>query len=263
MKQGVAGAFGTFVDTKVRGNKNMKLTFVEKRKEAGNVFTFIFKPKTRSDLVWFVWKPGLPASAQPWQAGQYLFYTIPNSNPDIRGVTRYFTISSAPFEKHIAITTKIFEKPSTFKKSLLKLKIGDEIEANGPDGDFVIEDPKRNLVFIAGGIGITPFRSILLDLSNRNLKPSIRLLYANHDENIVFKEELESLKNKNSNLKINYFISPTYIDEATVKSQLLIVNRPLVFISGPSPFVRTIRVLILDQGVEKENIKTDSFSGYS
>ena len=237
----------------------MKLIVIEKHKEAGDTTSFIFRPKRK-----FSWRAGLPATPSlAWRAGQYLFLTIPTINPDTRGVTRYFTISSAPFEDHIAITTRIIEKPSTFKKSLMKLKTGDEIEANGPDGDFVINDPKRNLIFIAEGIGITPFHSILLDLAHKNLKSSISLLYVTHDENIVFKEELESLKNKNPNLKINYFTSSARIDKTIVKSQLLIVNNPLVFISGPSAFVRTIRDLILDQDVEKENIKLDSFSGYS
>ncbi len=227
----------------------MKLIFIEKRKAEDDAVTFIFKPKKK-----FSWKPG-----------QYLFYTLPTKNPDEKGVTRYFTISSTPFEGHIAITTRIFEKPSTFKKSLMKLKTGDEIEASGPDGEFVIENPKRNLIFIAGGIGITPFRSILTEFSHKDQKLNVQLLYANRNEDIVFEDELESLKNKNSNLKIEYFLSPIHIDEKSISklnSKLLILDSQF-FVSGSSPFVRTIRALILDQGVEKENIKTDSFSGYS
>lgn len=224
----------------------MILIFVESRREAGDAVSFIFKPKRKFS----------------WRAGQYLFYTIPNNNPDNRGVTRYFTISSAPSEEHITITTRIFEKPSTFKNSLMKLRTGDEIEASGPDGDFIIENQKRNFVFIAGGIGITPFRSILLDLAHKNLKPNMQLLYANHDENIVFKEELELITKRNSNLKINYFISSTRIDKKTFSTIPYSLDAIRYYISGPTNFVRAIRDIVKSQSISKENIKTDFFSGY-
>src|SRR3989344_3471118 len=135
----------------------MILTFFEKKQETKDVMSFKFKTDE-------------PLS---WQPGQYLFYTLPNDGPDNRGVTRYFTISSAPFEKIVIITTRIslpagrqVMPSSTFKKSLLNLKIGEKIEASGPDGDFTVENHKKNYIFIAGGIGITPFRSILLDLNH-------------------------------------------------------------------------------------------------
>ena len=227
----------------------MKLIFLEKQKREDDATSFIFQPKKK-----FTWK-----------AGQYLFYTIPNNNPDNRGITRYFTISSAPFEEIPTITTRIFNKPTTFKKSLLKLKPGDETEANGPDGDFVVEDPKRNFVFIAGGIGITPFHSILKEADHRKQKISVNLLYANKNENSVFKTDLESFKKNNPKLKIEYFLSPEHIDEKKLAEMVYgkssIVN-PVFYISGPNSFVRAIRDMTKAQGVKKENIKTDMFSGY-
>lgn len=227
----------------------MKLVFTEKRKVEDDAYSFFFKPKRKFS----------------WRAGQYLFYTIPSDNPDSRGVTRYFTISSAPFEKHIAITTRIFKNSSTFKKSLMKLKAGDEIEASGPDGDFIVTNLKRNLVFIAGGIGITPFRSILAESAHSGQNLNVQLLYANKNENIVFKDELESLKNKTSNLKINYFISSAHIDAQSIEKLITnnkLTNNPLFYVSGPSNFVRAIRDILKSQNVSKENIKLDFFSGY-
>ena len=230
----------------------MKLIFQEKHKAEGDTYSFIFKPKTRSDLV--------------WKAGQYLFYTIPNNNPDNRGVTRYFTISSAQFEGHDAITTRIFDKPRTNKKSLMKLKSVDEIEASGPDGQFVIdsdligvEDPKRNFVFISGGIGITPFRSILKQADHDGQKLNVKLLYGNRDEDFVFKSELESFRKDNPSLKIEYVISPNHIDNLTIEQ---FSNSSIFYISGPAPFVRALRDIAKSQGVSKENIKLDSFPGY-
>ena len=232
----------------------MKFKLLEKKEETADTTTFIFKPPT----------------GFTWRAGQYLFYTLPTGNPDNRGITRYFTISSAPSERNVRITTRINTKSSTFKQTLNKLKIGNEIEASGPDGDFVVDsdligvsDPKRSLIFIAGGIGITPFRSILVDFASRNLKPDVQLLYSNHDENIVFKDELESLKTQNPNLKINYILSPSHIDAKTISTIPYSLNATNFFISGPSPFVRTIRDIILSQGVKKEDLKLDFFPGYS
>jgi len=98
-----------------------------------------------------------------------LFYTFPNDNPDNRGVTRYFTISSTPFEDFIMITTRISRPSSSFKESLTEMKIGGRITASGPDGDFTIDDLGKNYIFIAGGIGITPFRSILLQMDFEKL----------------------------------------------------------------------------------------------
>jgi len=223
----------------------MNLTLFEKKQEAKDVMSSKFK------------------SDEPlnWKPGQYLFYTLPNDDQDNRGVTRYFTISSAQFEKFIMLTTRIGDPSSSFKKSLTEMKIGDRITASGPDGDFTVEDPNKNYVFIAGGIGITPFRSILLDLDHKKLPINVQLLYSNRDEDIVFKEELKSLMSKNPNFKIKYFISPQRIDTSTIE-QLNNINNRMFYISGPEPFVESFEKMIKDLGVKPLNIKLDEFPGY-
>lgn len=222
----------------------MKLRLIEKRQENEDTNSFIFKPE---QIIEF-------------QAGQYLFYTLPHEDPDNRGITRYFTIASAPFEKNIMLTTRINDSSSTFKKTLSNLKIGSDIEASGPDGNFTINNSMSKYIFIAGGIGITPFRSILLENANNNIELNVQLLYANKDKNVVFKDELESLKKINPTLKINYFISPTHIDPEVIKKLDL---SSFFYISGPSPFVRSIRDLLKEQKASSENIKLDFFPGYS
>jgi ferredoxin-NADP reductase len=232
----------------------MILTLFEKKQETKDAMSFKFK------------------SDEPieWQAGQYFFYTLPSDDPDNRGVTRYFTISSAPFEKFIMVTTRINLPPSSFKKSLVDMSIGDTIEASGPDGDFIIENPNRNYVFIAGGIGITPFRSILLDLDYKKLPINVQLLYANSNEDIVFKDQLDSLTSKNINFKIQYFISPVKIDEKTLSNfnslasrrsgQLSTLN---FYVSGPTKMVDEFSNMLKTLGVPEKKIKLDQFSGYS
>src|SRR3989338_985149 len=227
----------------------MLLTFISKRKETKGVCSFRFKSDES-----FV-----------WQAGQYMFYTLPNKNPDNRGVTRYFTISSAPFEKFIMLTTRISLPPSSFKKSLLNLKTGEKVEVSGPDGNFIVGDPNKNYVFIAGGIGITPFRSILLELNHKNKQINVQLLYANRDRNPVFKGELEALIKKNRNFKINYFISPSRINDKILSSIInhksSIINFSF-YISGPEPFVESIEKILKGLGVKPLNIKLDFFPRY-
>lgn len=222
----------------------MKLTLIEKRNETDNVKTFVFKS-------------GTPLK---WIAGQYLIYSLEHKNKDLRGKMRFFTISSAPFEKYPTITTRIFEKPSTFKKNLNNLKIGAKIEAKGPDGDFIIEDYSKNFVFIAGGIGITPFISILRQLDHDNKKVRITLLYSNKNKNVIFKKDLEKLKERNSELKINYIFSPDRIDKKLLNN---FVNKNIIFyVSGPDPMVEEIEKTLTTLGIDKEYIKSDYFSGY-
>ncbi len=82
--------------------------------------------------------------------------------------TRYFTIASAPFEQRVTLTTRFAtERRSSFKRALRELPIGAAVEAEGPSGNFVVKVPEVDRVFIAGGIGITPYRAILLDLDHR------------------------------------------------------------------------------------------------
>src|SRR3989304_10458217 len=100
----------------------MKLRFVGKKKEIENVYSFIFKPSRRVS----------------WQPGQYLHYELPHPNVDDRGIERWITISAPPYENHILLTTRFdSNRSSTFKKALLNLKPGTEIEAGEPRGDFL------------------------------------------------------------------------------------------------------------------------------
>ncbi|OQA11512.1 MAG: dihydroorotate dehydrogenase electron transfer subunit [bacterium ADurb.Bin363] len=130
----------------------MKFRIEEKRKEVDDIYSFIFQPQE-------------PVT---WQAGQYALYRVSHDNPDNRGETRIFTISSPPFQKRIMLTTNYsFEESSSFKKALFARKAGDVVEAIKIDGKFTVNKEYQKLVFIAGGIGITPFHSILLDLEEK------------------------------------------------------------------------------------------------
>jgi len=226
----------------------MKLTLIKKIKRVGNIKSFIFSPEKK-----FIWK-----------AGQYLIAKIEHEKQDLRGKMRFITISSAPFEKNVMITTRIFgKKASSFKKTLDDLKIGDEIEIKGPDGDLYIQDFKKQYVFVAGGVGITPFWSILKQLNYEKKIPNIFLLYANKNNNILFKEEIEQISKKFNKLKIIYFISPNKITKESLKKLKLDFKKAIFFISGPEKMIYKIKILLNELGAKDENMKEDYFTGYS
>src|SRR4030042_6046218 len=149
----------------------MKLTLINKIQESKDIYTFVFAPEE-------------PIT---WKAGQHIFLKIPHENLDDRGEIRHFTISSAPFEKDLFITTKFdFVKGSSFKKALFKLNQGDSIEGFNLGGNFIIKDLDAKYVFIAGGIGITPYKSILMDLANEGRLPDVILFYCGKAEGLIF-----------------------------------------------------------------------------
>ena len=133
----------------------------------GNIFVYVVSPKGRFMLTLiekneivagtleFVFTPDKPLTFRP---GQYLEWTLGHTPSDDRGNRRYFTIASSPTESTVRLGVRISESKSTFKRALKDMQIGDVVSASSLAGDFVLpEDAKKKLVFIAGGIGITPF----------------------------------------------------------------------------------------------------------
>ena len=227
----------------------MNLTLIEKKEIFPDVSSFYFKPDE-------------PIT---WQAGQFMSYTLDHSNPDDRGTSRYFTISSAPFEKNIMLTTRYAgETSSSFKKALFKMEAGQEITALPPQGEFVISDFSGKYVFIAGGIGITPFRSILLDLEyTAKLKEiEIFLFYCNRDNNVIFKDTFDRLANANTAFKRMFVIYPEVCSASLTKNTIPDFNSKTYYISGPVPMVNSISNDLILSGINENNLIKDYFPGY-
>ncbi len=225
----------------------MKVILSEKIQEAEDVYSFIFTAD--KDI--------------KWKPGQFIFYKIPHEDADERGILRHFTISSAPYEKNIRLTTKFdLSGGSSFKRALFELQVGASVEASPPEGKFTVSDFKSKYVFIAGGIGITPFRSILLDADHKNELCDAVLLYGNKGGEIVFKEELESLAQKNRKLEIHYIIEPVFIDADVINKNVPDVLQRDFYISGPVKMVEIIRDVLLGLNVKEGRIIKDYFPGY-
>jgi ferredoxin-NADP reductase len=220
----------------------VNLTFQETRQEGSDTFSFLFEP----------------AEPLTWKAGQFLKYTLPHPNPDDRGIERYFSIAS----KVVMLTTRFAARGSSFKGALRSMKRGDVIQADELDGDFLIGDPQRDYIFVAGGIGITPYRSILLDLDHRREPINVTLLYANRNDEFPYKKEFETLRERHSRLHIEYFVHPRRIDENVIREFQRKLNQPLIYVSGPEQMVEAFDAMLKQMGVPESNIKNDFFPGY-
>lgn len=225
----------------------MKLKLIEKKQETSEVTSFIFTP----------------LEPLTWIAGQFIHYVLHHEPTDERGSDRWFTNSAAPFENHVRITTRFTpDKGSSFKKKLFTLKEGEEIEISFVEGDFTLDDPNNEYVFIAGGIGVTPFRSILTQLDHEKKPINVTLLYSNRDQNVVYKEELEEIAKNNPHFKIHYIISPEHIDEKKIRELVPDLQKPFFYVSGPEPMVDSLGNTLREMGIAEDRLKQDWFPGY-
>jgi ferredoxin-NADP reductase len=241
----------------------MILTFKEKIQRTSDCFSFMFS--TQNPVTWL--------------AGQFMQFSIQHENPDDRGINRFFTICTAPYERDIMITTRYeSEKSSTFKKALFSLEKNQSISAFQPLGEFTVgpavvgssggstgvSGGGKDYVFIAGGIGITPYRAILKDLDHKDELKNyrIRLLYSNRNQEIVFKDDFDVLANANDSFKVRYIISPEKCDIGLIKVAITDWNKKTYYISGPPGMVKSIETDLITNGIEKNNLKLDYFPGY-
>ena len=136
-----------------------------------------------------------------WKAGQYGLFTI--THKKLKNATKPFSVVSAPTENTVRITTVIRDQVSDFKQSLLELKPGMKVSMSGPLGPFYLKD-NRPALLIAGGIGITPYRSILkqLEAAGESVGRELRLLYMDGQRAHVFKDELDRMSAVNSSLSV-------------------------------------------------------------
>lgn len=197
--------------------------------------------------------------------GHYIFVTLINPPyADDRSNRRHFSIVNSPDEKGIiTIATRI--RDSGFKKSLKELSLGTEVELGPISGSFVLpEDTSKPLVFVAGGIGITPFISMLRYVKNHNLNYKITLLYSNRDQaSTAYLEEVQKFKSI-----LTMTEDPAWqgekrrIDANFIKEYFPQVNTNTYFVVGPPPMVDAVQKALLEAGVEINNIKIENFTGY-
>jgi ferredoxin-NADP reductase len=220
----------------------MNIRLIRKFTEAGNAVSFIFE--TDEPIA--------------WEPGQYMTITIPDMPPVNN--ERTFTISAAPYEKHLQITTRITE--SKFKQRLDQLEVNEVIEADQFGGDFLWEDRRESLVFVAGGIGITPFHSMLKQRHHDNKPLNATLLYATRDQDIPFKAELDKLQLVHPELHIHYVVGE-HLNAENMQSFVPKLKESYVYLSGPEPMVDAFEEMLTGIGMSKDQLKQDWFPGYT
>lgn len=212
------------------------------------------------DNVWaFRFQPNEPLN---WTAGQYVRVELPHDSLDEEGAKRWFTDSAAPYEGILQITTRVTN--STFKQALSKLEIGsDKLQLiENPEGDFLWQDSNLPIVFIAGGIGVTPFRSILKQRFHDGLSLSATLIYGGRTEDVPFKDELAQWTQSNPELKVYYVIGEPLNAEKLLQIEPAL-NQSLVYLSGPEPMVASLGNELKSHGLPEVQFKHDSFPNYT
>jgi len=249
----------------------------------GNVFSYLVSPKAKlvlklkekvqiaPDIFDFVFEPVRKFAFAP---GQYMEWTLGHEYPDSRGNRRYFTLASSPNESNLRLGVKFYDQSSSYKRSMLAMEKDSEIVAGQLAGDFVLpRGINQKCVFIAGGIGVTPFRSMIQHLLDINQRRNITLFYINRLENeIVYKDVLVKARQK-LGIKTIYTLTDTsqispnwkgkvgYMDKQMLRENVPDYKKCVFYISGPNAMVTSVCEMLIDAGVSRDHIKTDFFPG--
>jgi ferredoxin-NADP reductase len=250
----------------------------------GNVFAYIVSPKAKlfpvlkekvkvaANTADFVFSSGSKFSFKP---GQYMEWTLPHSGADSRGARRYLTLASSPTEKDVRIGVKFYEPGSTFKKALLAMDSRTPIVASQIAGDFVLpSDRNQKLVFIAGGIGVTPFRSMIKYLIDTRDARQVTLLYgANSLADVAYKDIFDEA-GRLIGLKTVYVlgdtsgtvpspnIRPGMVNGEVIRAEVPDYKERMFYISGTHHMVLAVKDALTKIGVPSTHIKEDFFPGY-
>lgn len=252
---------------------------------AGNIFSYAVSPKEKlilklkekikvaTDTYEFIFSPDRGFSFKP---GQYMEWTLKHRDPDSRGNRRYFTIASAPTESDVRMGIKFYPEPSSFKNHLLNLPAGAEVVASQRAGDFVLpKEKERKLIFIAGGIGVTPFRSMVKHLLDIGEKRDIILFYSNRTAADVTYKDILDRAEAEIGIKTVYAITDQgevpagwtvrrgFIDAKVIQEEAPDYLERTFYISGPHAMVSAFEKTLKRMGVKRSNIKKDYFPGFA
>jgi ferredoxin-NADP reductase len=205
--------------------------------------------------------------------GQYFHVTLPDlGNNDDKGLRRHITVVTSPNEKGVlGFATRM--RDSAFKRTLRELPVGSEVEFEPPKGTFRLpDDPARPLVFVAGGIGITVFRSMLLSISEEGLPYRVTLIYSNRDrESTAFLDELRELEQtlRDFRLVLTMTQDPGWEGETRkVDAEFLRdhldgdLNGYTFLVAGPPAMTEGVQGALEEAGVRDENVVAERYSGY-
>lgn len=210
-----------------------------------------------------------------FQAGQTCDVTLASPKyQDEHGNARTFSIASSPADSpRLVFATRVSQ--TAFKRSLVEAQPGDEVDVDGPYGSFTLHrNASRPALLFAGGIGITPFRSIIKDATERQLPHAITLVYSNRTrKSTAFLDDLEGWQRQNPNFHLVATITDTpyeagwphatgFVDGQFVVKHLPALASAIPYIAGPPAFVTAVRGALETGGADPDSIRTEEFSGY-
>lgn len=210
-----------------------------------------------------------------FRAGQAIDVTLidpPETDPE--GNVRTFTLASAPFEQHLMVATRM--RDTAFKRVLRDAPLGLEVKVDGPTGSFNLhKNATKPAVFLAGGIGVTPFLSIVRQASKDGERRRLDLFYSNRrPEDAAFLEDLDAAARSHEGLHV----VPTMtrmetstrpwagetgpIDRAMLLRHIPALQGPIYYVAGPPAMVAAMRQMLISAGVDEDDIRTEEFAGY-
>ena len=251
----------------------------------GNIFAYVISPKMKlfpilrgryeiaRDTLEFAFIPDRKLAYEP---GQYMEWTLPHKGADNRGSRRWFTLASSPTEDQLLLGVKFYEHGSSFKHALLEMGQNTPIVAAQVAGNFTMpKDTNKKLVFIAGGIGVTPFRSMLKYLIDKKEQRNMRVLYSARTEKDFAYVDIFKQARLLLGVQTTYLVSDedqTIMNPYTIRGM---INRELIettipdytgcvfYISGTHPMVEALQETLYSLGVPKHQVKVDYFPGYA
>ena len=210
-----------------------------------------------------------------FKAGQAADLTLLNPpETDSEGNIRTFSIASPPFEDQLTFATRM--RGTAFKRSLNVVPIGTEINIASPFGSFTLHrNANKPAVFLAGGIGITPFLSIVRQADYDRLAHKLYMFYSNRrPEDAPFLDILQGLEKTNPNFRLvatmtkmahsdrEWKLETGFINGDMLARNLGTLQGPIYYVAGPPPMVAAMREMLVGAGVDEDDVRTEEFAGY-
>lgn len=208
-----------------------------------------------------------------FRAGQFGDLTLINPpETDAEGDIRGFSIAAAPYEDYLMFATRL--RDTAFKRVIRDLPLGTEVKLDAPYGDYTLHKTETTpAVFIIGGIGVTPVRSMIAQATHDKTAHKITLFHANRTAaDAPFKADFEQFASENPNFTFVPIMTDEpsedwtgergHVDEDMLKRHIADVNAPIYYLSGPEGMVKAMRQLLVGMNVNEDNIKTEEFAGY-
>jgi ferredoxin-NADP reductase len=207
-----------------------------------------------------------------YRPGSYFWVELPDrGHADEKGLRRHVSLVTSPTETGVVgLATRL--RASAFKRTLAELELGDEVEVEEPKGSFLLpEDTDAEYVFVAGGIGITVFRSMLRYIADKGLPYRVTLVYSNRDrESAAFLDELEELEGRIDGLRVVLTMTDEqewegetrHLDADVLAELLGGLDGRIFLVAGPPAMAEAVADSLLAAGVAEERVRADKFSGY-